>query len=175
MPTQSDRGALRLSRTVLSVLITLNTLAGVFILALLVATVVAPAFTMRALGMGAEAGNAAFVAGARVVMVLGIVAVIVTRTVLDRLLAIVDTVRVGDPFIVENARRLQQIAWALLAGEVLHVAIVLVAAAMSTASTPIDIRWESSVTRWLMVLLLFVLARVFETGARMREDLEGTV
>ena len=32
-----------------------------------------------------------------------------------------------------------------------------------------------SLMRWLLVLLLFVLARVFESGARMREDLEGTV
>jgi hypothetical protein len=31
------------------------------------------------------------------------------------------------------------------------------------------------VTRWLAVLLLFVLARVFEQGTRMREDLAGTV
>jgi hypothetical protein len=31
------------------------------------------------------------------------------------------------------------------------------------------------VTRWLAVLMLVVLARVFEQGARMREDLEGTV
>jgi hypothetical protein len=30
-------------------------------------------------------------------------------------------------------------------------------------------------TRWLGVLLLFVLARVFEQGARMRDELEGTV
>jgi len=28
---------------------------------------------------------------------------------------------------------------------------------------------------WLAVLLLFVLARVFAEGARMRADLEGTV
>ena len=28
---------------------------------------------------------------------------------------------------------------------------------------------------WLAVLLLFVLARVFDHGARMREELEGTV
>jgi hypothetical protein len=31
------------------------------------------------------------------------------------------------------------------------------------------------VTGWLAVLLLFVLARVFDYGTRMRDDLEGTV
>jgi hypothetical protein len=63
----------------------------------------------------------------------------------------------------------------VLAGELLHVVIVLVAARLATAATPIDIRFNFSITRWLVVLLLFVLARVFDTGARMREDLEGTV
>lgn len=175
MSRQSDAGALRLSRTVLSLLIRLNPVAGALILAMLIASVAAPEFLMRALGMGAELGNASFLAGARAVMVLGVVAVVVTQAVLVRLLAIVETVRRGDPFILENARRLQQIAWAVLAGEVLHIVIVLVAAGMSTTATPVDIRWKMSITRWLVVLLLFVLARVFETGARMREDLEGTV
>jgi hypothetical protein len=32
-----------------------------------------------------------------------------------------------------------------------------------------------SIAPWLAVLLLFVLAGVFSHGARMREDLEGTV
>ncbi len=94
---------------------------------------------------------------------------------LTRLLAIVDTVSDGDPFILQNAARLQQIAWAVLAGEILHLVIVAIASGIATTETPIDIRWKMSITRWLVVLLLFVLARVFETGARMREDLEGTV
>ena len=175
MNTPSDAGALGASRTVLSVLLKLNPLAGAFILSLLVASLVAPEFLMRALGMGAEVGNVSFASGMRTVMALGIVAVIVTQMVLVRLLAIVDTVRAGDPFIVENAVRLQQIAWAVLAGELLHVVIVMVAASMSTTATPIDIRWKMSITPWVAVLMLFVLARVFETGARMREDLEGTV
>ena len=39
----------------------------------------------------------------------------------------------------------------------------------------LDLDWNFSFTRWLSVLLLFVLARVFAQGARMREDLAGTV
>lgn len=175
MPHSSDSGALGVSRTVLSILLKLNPLVGVFILALMIASLVAPEFMMRALGMGAELGNTTFMLGIRAVMLLGIVAVVVTQMVLGRLRAIVDTVRAGDPFILENAARLQQIAWAVLAGEVLHLVIVTVAAGIATESTPIDIRWNMSVTRWLVALMLFVLARVFETGARMREDLEGTV
>jgi len=50
-----------------------------------------------------------------------------------------------------------------------------VAAGISTTATPLRINGDLSLTRWLAVLMLFVLARVFEQGARMREDLEGTV
>jgi hypothetical protein len=175
MQSKNSAGALGASRTVLSILLKLNPVAGAFILALLLSSMVAPDLLMQALGMGAELGNAPFMLGMRAVMALGIVAVVVTQFVLVRLRAIVDTVHDGDPFIVANATRLEQIAWAVLAGEVLHIVIVVVAANMATDATPIDIRWKMSITRWLVVLLLFVLARVFETGARMREDLEGTV
>ena len=175
MPTPTYSGSLGASRTVLRILLKLNPLVGLFILALLIASLVAPELLMRALGMGAEIGNMAFMIGMRLVMLFGIVAVVLTHIVLTRLLAIVDTVSDGDPFILQNAARLQQIAWAVLAGEILHLVIVAIASGIATTETPIDIRWKMSITRWLVVLLLFVLARVFETGARMREDLEGTV
>lgn len=108
-------------------------------------------------------------------MVIGICAVPVTHIVLTRLLTIVETVSLGDPFVIENAARLQAIAWAVLVLEVMHLAVGAIAAGASSEAQPLDIDWNFSVTRWLAVLLLFVLARVFDQGARMREDLEGTV
>jgi hypothetical protein len=167
--------ALTLTRRLLRVLITLNQLMGAGILALLVATLVAEGPVMDALGVPAPDQNPRFVLGMRVIMVLGIAAVPIAHVVLTRLLTIVHTVGEGDPFIIENAGRLQRIAWAVLGLEVLHLAIGAVAAGASTDASPIDIDWGFSVTRWLAVLLLFVLARVFEQGARMREDLAGTV
>lgn len=175
MPPQTSPDALGVSRRVLRILIKLNLLMGVLILALLVASLVAEEPVMRALGVGAVAGSSSLILGMRLIMVFGIAAVPITHTVLARLLAIVDTVSVGDPFVAENAVRLQKIAWAVLALEVLHLVIGALAANVSTPTAPIDISWDFSVTRWLAVLLLFVLARVFETGARMREELEGTV
>lgn len=59
--------------------------------------------------------------------------------------------------------------------ELLHLAIGAIAAGASSQSQPLDIGWSFSPTRWIAVLLLFVLARVFDHGARMRADLEGTV
>ena len=175
MTPQSAPDAFVASRKVLAILIRLNIVAGVLIAALLVASLLAKGFVMRALSIPGDAEHVALFPGMQLIMVLGIVAVPITHAVLSRLLAIVDTVRLGEPFAVRNAERLKQIAWAVLALEVLHLVIVAVAANVSTPNAPLDISWDFSVTRWLAVLLLFVLARVFETGARMREELEGTV
>lgn len=174
MPSQNP-DALTLTRRLLRVLIVLNQLMGVGILALLVATLVAEGPVMDALGVPAAEQNSRLVLGMRVIMVLGIAAVPIAHVVLTRLLTIVHTVGDGDPFVMENAGRLQRIAWAVLGLELLHLAIGAVAASASTEETPLDVDWNLSVTRWLAVLLLFVLARVFEQGARMREDLAGTV
>lgn len=167
--------ALNLTRRLLRVLIIANQLMGIGILALLVATLVAEGPVMEALGVPAPDRTPRFVLGMRAIMVLGIAAVPIAHVVLTRLLTIVHTVGDGDPFVMENAARLQRIAWAVLGLELLHLCVVAAAAGISTDQTPLDIGEGFSVTRWLAVLLLFVLARVFQQGARMREDLAGTV
>ena len=98
-----------------------------------------------------------------------------SNMVFSRLRSIVETVRAGDPFITRNASRLQTIAWAVLALELSRLMVVGIANAVSSPGRPIHVDLKLSVTPWLAVLLLFVLARVFEQGARMREELEGTV
>jgi hypothetical protein len=171
--SQPYASALALSRTLLRLLIVLNLLLGLGILALLVASLVAEGTVTAALGV--RPGRAGLVLGMRLIMVVGLLSVPLAHVVLTRLKAIVETVRAGDPFVAGNAARLQRIAWALLGMELLHLAAGAIAAAVSSPADPLDIDWSFSVTGWLAVLLLFVLARVFESGARMREDLEGTV
>ena len=173
MPQYSN--ALSLSRKVLRALIALNLVMGALILALLVASLVARTWVMTALGVRPTSDNGSLVLGMRSIMLIGIAAVPLTHVVLSRLLAIVETVRAGDPFVAENAVRLQRIAWSVLGLELMHVAVMTIATSVSTDTTPIDIKWRLNVTRWVTVLLLFVLARVFEHGTRMRDDLEGTV
>ena len=51
--------------------------------------------------------------GMRAVAALGVVAIFLNYAVLKRLLAIVETVRAGDPFVAANAYRLNAIAWTL--------------------------------------------------------------
>ena len=63
----------------------------------------------------------------------------------------------------------------MLTLELMHLAVGAIAASVSTAAAPLDLNWSFSPTRWVAVLLLFVLARVFEQGAQMREELEATV
>jgi hypothetical protein len=166
---------LALSRRVLRVLVTLNLLMGALILALLAASLVSEVPVMRALGARPAPGNSMLFVGMRLIMVIGLCAIPVVHYVLTRLLTIVDTVTVGNPFIAANAQRLRMIAWAVLGLELMHLTVGAVAAGVSTTATPLKISGDLSLTRWLAVLMLFVLARVFEQGARMREELEGTV
>jgi len=173
--SQSYPDALALSRRVLRVVINLNLLMGVLILALLVASLVAEGPVMAALGAKPANADSKLFLGMRLIMLIGIGAVPLAHIVLTRLLAIVETVRHGDPFVTVNAERLETIAWMVLGLELLHFAVGAIAASVSTEAHPLDIDWNFSVTRWLAVLLLFVLARVFEQGARMRDELEGMV
>jgi hypothetical protein len=173
--SKSYPDALKVSRRVLRALIKLNLLMGLLILALLIASLVAETWVMTGLGAPPTDTTSSLYLGMRLIMVIGIGAVPLTHIVLTRLLAIVETVRLGDPFVAENAGRLQTIAWMVLGLELLHFAVGAIAHGVSTKAHPLDIDWNFSLTRWLAVLLLFVLARVFEHGTRMRDELEGTV
>lgn len=173
--TKSYPDILALSRTVLRLVIKLNLLMGVLILALLLASLIWETFIMRALGVRPADSYPALLIGLRLIMVIGICGVPVVHFVLTRLLAIVESVSRGNPFVRTNAARLQAIAWALLALELMRVAVSAIAAEASSVAVPLHFKYDFSLTPWLAVLLLFVLARVFEQGAHMREDLEGTV
>jgi hypothetical protein len=172
--SQPYAAALPITNTVLRILIVLNWLYGAAILVLLVA---APTrqWIMSSLGLSPGPEAERLILGLRAVAVVGLAAVPLNHVVLARLLAIVETVRAGDPFVVTNAHRLRAIAWTLLALQLLSLVIGAIAKAISTPQRPFDFDAGFSITGWLAVLLTFVLARVFAKGTRMREDLEGTV
>lgn len=167
--------ALPVARVTLRTLIVLNWIAGALIFALLAISFLAEEWTWRALGVGRVAGHEGIVAGMRAIMVIGIVGVPIAHVVFRQLLQIVESVRMRAAFCAENAGRLRTIAWALLALEVLHVAVVAIASAVSTPEVPLRITSNVNLTGWLAIILLFVLAQVFREGTRMREDLEGTI
>ena len=170
----SSSTALPIAHVVLRFLIVVNWLGGAAILALLV---VMPneQWIMTAFKLSPSPDAERLVMGLRTIAVLGLAAIPLNHVVLKRLLAIVKTVRAGEPFVAANASRLQAIAWVLLALNVLSIVIGAIAKAVSTPAHPLNLDAGFSINGWLAVLLTFLLARVFAEGTRMREDLEGTV
>jgi hypothetical protein len=170
----SSSAMLPVAHVLLRILIVLNWLCGAAILALLF---VLPneQWIMAAFKLSPSPEAERLVMGLRAIAVLGLAAIPFNHAVLKRLLAIVETVRGGDPFVAANASRLQAIAWALLALNLLSIVIGAIAETVSTPAHPLHINAGFSINGWLAVLLTFLLARVFSEGALMREDLEGTV
>lgn len=162
--------ALSVARPVIQGLTVLNIVYGICLALLLVWSFFIEGWPERPLGdfasMHPQLPN-----GLRAIVAIGLIGAVIVHTILRRLRAIVDTVRGGDPFILENARRLDAIAWSVLALEVLRMIVMAIAATV----------WEPgrlggfTFAPWLAVLLLFVLSGVFAHGARIRADLEGTV
>jgi len=167
--------ALPVAHAFLRILIVLNGLSGAAIFALLTATIVAKDWTFTALGITDASGIPGMITGLRAIATLGLVAIPINHAVFKRLLAMVGTVRSGDPFVAANADRLNAIGWLLVALQVLSMVIGSIGEAISTPEHPLHLDAGISLMGWLAVLLTFVLARVFAAGTLMREDLEGTV
>ena len=111
---------------------------------------------------------------------LAIVAVAIVFVFFGKLRAIISTVGEGDPFAPINADRLSMMAWLLLALQVLMVPLAglglfLAKWADKIENSNVTVDAGLDLTGILMVIVLFILARVFRHGAAMREDLEGTV
>jgi len=109
----------------------------------------------------------------RLWMLLAMPAIAAVHIQLTRLLEMVETVRAGDPFVPLNAVRMKTIARCMLAIQLLDLVYGIMAKTMTAAGSRID--WSFSANGWLAVVLLYVLASVFEHGARLRSDLEAMV
>jgi len=163
--------ALAVARPVLQGLTVLNLLYAAGLTALLIFSFTIQDWPWKPLGFDLVHMHPMAPLGLRAIVVIGIVGAAIVHVALRKLLAIVDTVRSGDPFLLENARRLDLIAWSVVALELLRLLVGAIAAAV----------WEPgklggfSFAPWLAVLMLFVLSGVFAHGARMRADLDGTV
>jgi len=174
MTKPASSAALPIAHVVLRVLIVLNWLYGAAIATLLLVMPTRKWIMISLhLSPGPEADLVIF--GLRAIAVVGLVGVPLHYVFLRRLLAIVETVRAGDPFVAANASRLQAIAWTLFALQCLSMVVGAIAKAISTPAHPFHFQAGFSLSGWLAVLFMFLLARVFAEGTRMREDLEGTV
>ena len=166
--------ALPITYLALRILIVLNWLMGAAIIVLLVASP-NEQWIMSAFKLSPSPDADRLVMALRAIAGLGLLVVPLNYAILKRLLAIVETVRTGNPFVAANASRLQAIAWVLLALQLLSLVIGGIARTVSTPAHPLDLDAGFSISGWLAVLLTFLLARVFAEGTLMRDDLEGTV
>ena len=170
----SSSAALPIAYVALRILIFLNWLMVPVILVLLF-VVPNEQWIMSSLDLSPSPEARRLVMGLRAIAGLGLVAIPLYQVVLKRLLAIVETVRAGDPFVAANADRLQTIAWTLLTLQLLGLVIGAIVKAVSIPGHPLTIDAGFSINGWLAVLFTFLLARVFAAGTLMRDDLEGTV
>lgn len=116
--------------------------------------------------------------GLLVLMLLGVLITLgLIYDFVTQLARIIDTVAEGDPFTLENSRRLRRMGW-------LTVAVVLISLpsrAVSNwmepqlAENQLSFDSDGSLTAIALAIVLFILARVFRKGTEMREELEGTV
>jgi len=170
----SSSAALPIAYVVLRILVVLNWLYGAAILVLLT-LMPNEQWIMSAFKLTPSPEADRLVMGLRAIAIFGLIAVPLNHLIFKRLLAMVATVRAGDPFVAANAYRLRAIAWLLLGLQLLSMVIGGIARAVSSPAHPLHLDAGFSVTGWLAVLLTFLLARVFVEGALMRDDLEGTV
>ena len=171
----SESAALPVAHFVLRSLIFLNWFGAI---AIFVVLVFCPyeEWLMRSFKLSPSAEADRLIMGMRAIAILGLISMPVNYAILKKLLAMIGTVRMGDPFVAINAQRLRVIAWALLTLQILSIVIGAIAKNISTPAHPVNLSHAGfSINGWLAVLLTFLLARVFAEGTRMREDLEGTV
>jgi hypothetical protein len=109
----------------------------------------------------------------------GLAESVATIAVLLLLLLIVRTLRVGDPFVLANARRLRLISLAVVVGGTGASALKAWGAHLVLTDTAIApfVHEQLHITLLPLVagLGVLLLAEVFRRGALMRDDLEGLV
>ena len=172
--TRTYSAALAIAFVVLRILIVVNWLAGAAILTLLVA-MPHEQWILKSFGLSPSPDADRLILGLRAIAVVGLVTIPLNHAILKRLLAMVETVRRGDPFVAANAYRLRTIAWVLLAMQFLSLVVAAIAKMITSPAHPVNMDAGFSVNGWLAVLMSFILARVFAEGTLMREDLEGTI
>lgn len=109
------------------------------------------------------------------VFALGILTLGLIWTMMRKLLAIIASVEDGNPFVRANAIRLKAIGWLMVGLQIVGVPLAIAAGNAADMFGESDTGWDLSLNGILAILLVFILAGIFERGAEMREELEGTV
>lgn len=112
-------------------------------------------------------------------MLLIVILMLTAVVFFKRLLDVIGSVAAGNPFDHANADRLTQMGWLALGGQALILPLMAIAEwfapFLEKAGQGSEFGFDFDLGSILLILVLFILARVFRHGAAMRDDLEGTV
>lgn len=98
--------------------------------------------------------------------------VLASIVVIGQLRKIFATLVAGQPFQIGNARRLRLIGLALMAAEISRIAVR--ALIWGVPEGP-RLWFQFNFVGWFSIAIIFVLAEVFEEGARLRRDVDLTI
>lgn len=164
-----------IARTIILIGQILNALFGLGIIGLLLASIVmGNRFTAMLLQLDVHPYLNETSIGMRCLMVIGILSAVAFHYMLKMLGRMAHSLTLDDPFMAPNASRLRVIGWALLALQVLDFPIIALrhyAPQLGNALPNSGI----SLSGWLAVLMVFVLAHIFEKGSAMRDYLAETI
>jgi hypothetical protein len=113
--------------------------------------------------------------GLLAIFALGILVLGLLWTMMRKLLTIIDSVEDGNPFIKANAVRLRAIGWMMVGVQIVGLPLATAAGNVADLFGENDVGFDLPLNGILAILLVFILAGIFERGAEMREELEGTV
>lgn len=172
----ADNRILRITKLLVYVVMGFVALVG---LGLAAVCVIVPFFWTEAVAELAKSNPglepSALLPNLLIVFAMGILVLGILWTIMRKLLAIVDSVEVGTPFVRANAMRLKAIGWLMVALQVVGVPLAIAAGAAADLFGESDTGLDLSFNGILAILLVFILAGIFEHGADMREELEGTI
>lgn len=181
MTESSNDALLKFGNVLARCLQGLSALAGGIVLLLIPVVLLASGGTVPGLGSlnDSEAIKASPPAVVAILVMLALILAALFRF-FGKLRAIIVSASEGDPFTPENANRLSAMAWLFLGVKLLYLlvgAVRLHVASLVDQGAGGD-RLNVSLydlNAVVIVIVLFILARIFRHGAAMRDDLKGTV
>lgn len=167
---------LQVSRWLLRALVVLNIVVGAALLLVLAWSFLdTRTFLDAALRLNPEIQQTKFMTGFRIAFAAIMPAAVAAHILFTRLLAILASVAEGQSFAAVNAERLQTVAWSLLIVQLSDLLFGYGATMADAAAGERASGWSPSLTGWIAVLLVFVLAQIFREGTRLRDDAELTI
>jgi Protein of unknown function (DUF2975) len=174
-PMKSDP-LLRATRLLLTIVMVVAALAGVAMIAgIPLSWIFSDRITVQLAEDGVRYSGKDVLTAISSLLAMGAILAAMGFVFLRKLIAIIDTVGLGSPFTPVNAARLRTMGWLALA----YLGMTFLAAPaelwLRRAIPGSDIEISFDFAALITALLLFVLARVFDRGAQLEQDVEGTV